>query len=66
MTRQLNAGDKSTIYIGKDVEITLVEVRGDQVRIGVQAPREMTVDRTEIWEQKQREHQAASTDDLRR
>ena len=66
LTRQLNAGDKSTICIGKDVEITLVEVRGDQVRIGVQAPREMTVDRTEIWEQKQREHQAASTDDLRR
>ena len=66
LTRQLNAGDKSTICIGKDVEITLVEVRGDQVRIGVQAPREMTVDRTEIWEQKQREHQAASTDGLRR
>ena len=36
-----------------DIEITLVEVRGDQVRIGVQAPRGVVVDRKEIWLEKQ-------------
>jgi len=61
LTRQLNAGDKSTLCIGSDIEITLGEVRGDQVRIGVQAPREVSVDRTEIWSQKQRERVAAET-----
>ena len=58
LTRQLNAGDKSTICIGADIEITLVEVKGDQVRIGVQAPRWVIVDRTEIWQQKQDERLA--------
>jgi len=58
LTRQLNAGDKATICIGADIEITLVEVKGDQVRIGVQAPRSVTVDRTKIWEQKRQERQS--------
>ena len=39
----------------KCIEVTVVEVRGDQVRIGVQAPRSVSVDRKEIWEQKQKE-----------
>jgi len=55
----LNAGDKAIICIGPDIEITLVEVKGDQVRVGVQAPRSVAVDRTEIWEQKQQEKAAA-------
>jgi len=49
----LNAGDKATISMVADIEITLVEVRGDQVRIGVQAPRGVVVDRKEIWLEKQ-------------
>lgn len=61
LTRQLNAGDKSTICLGSDIEITLVEVRGDQVRLGVKAPCSVTVDRKEIWEQKQREGLAVET-----
>ena len=32
------------------IEVVVVEVRGDQVRVGVQAPRSVAVDRTEIWE----------------
>lgn len=55
----MNAGDKAIICIGPDIEITLVEVKGDQVRVGVQAPRSVAVDRTEIWEQKQQEKAAA-------
>ena len=41
------------------IEVVVVEVRGDQVRVGVQAPRSVAVDRTEIWEQKRRERQGA-------
>lgn len=37
------------------IEVVVVEARGDSVRIGVQAPRAVAVDRTEIWQQKQRE-----------
>ena len=59
LTRRVNAGDDSVICIGGDIEITLVEVKGDQVRLGVQAPRSVIVDRTEIWEQKRRERQGA-------
>ena len=59
LTRQLNAGDKATICIGTDIEITLVEVKGDQVRIGVNAPRAVAVDRKEIWEAKQGERLVA-------
>ena len=42
------------------IEVQVVEVRGDQVRVGVQAPRAVAVDRTEVWEAKQREHAAAN------
>ena len=55
LTRKPDAGDDSIIRVGDDIEITVVEVRGDQVRIGIKAPREMVVDRREIWQQKQEE-----------
>ena len=37
------------------IEVVVVEVRGDQVRLGVQAPRTVSVDRREVWEQKRTE-----------
>ncbi len=40
------------------IEVVVVEVRGDQVRLGVKAPRSVTVDRKEIWEDKQRKKAA--------
>ena len=46
------------------IEVVVVEVRGDQVRIGVQAPRETTVDRKEIWEQKQEERKKRAAETL--
>lgn len=39
-----------TIMIGNDVTVTVLSVKGNQVRIGVNAPREMRVDREEIRE----------------
>ena len=37
-----------TILIGDDIEITIVEVRGDTVRIGINAPRNITILRQEL------------------
>ncbi|MBN1256417.1 MAG: carbon storage regulator CsrA [Planctomycetes bacterium] len=45
-----------TIMIGDNVEITIVDIKGDTVRIGIDAPREVTVHRKEIYEAIQREN----------
>jgi len=44
-----------SIIIGDDVEITIVDVRGDKVRLGITAPKSITVHRKEIYEAIQRE-----------
>jgi carbon storage regulator len=38
-----------SIMIGDDVEITIVDVRGDKVRLGINAPRTVSVHRKEIY-----------------
>ncbi len=45
LTRRAN----QSIVIGNDVVITILEVRGDQVRIGIKAPRHVTVHREEVF-----------------
>ncbi len=45
-----------SIMIGDDVEITIVDVRGDKVRLGIVAPREVPVHRREVYEAIQREN----------
>ena len=42
------------------IEVTVSGVKGDQVRIGVQAPRAVTVDRLEVWVQKRAERLAVA------
>lgn len=44
-----------SIMVGDDVEITIVDVRGDKVRLGISAPREIPVHRKEVYEAIQRE-----------
>lgn len=44
-----------SIMIGDDVEITIVDVRGDKVRLGITAPREIAVHRREVFDAIQRE-----------
>jgi carbon storage regulator len=47
-----------SIIIGDDVEITIVDVRGDKVRLGINAPRSISVHRKEIYDAIQREKEA--------
>jgi carbon storage regulator len=49
-----------TIMIGDDVEITVVDIRGDKVRLGVHAPREVRVHRKEVYQAIQQENTEAS------
>ncbi len=49
-----------TIMIGDDVEITVVDIRGDKVRLGINAPREIQVHRKEVWEAIKRENEQAA------
>jgi carbon storage regulator len=48
-----------SIIIGDDVEITIVDVRGDKVRLGINAPRSISVHRKEIYDAIQREKAAS-------
>ncbi len=44
-----------SIIIGDDVVVTIVDVRGDKVRLGITAPKEISVHRREVYEAIQRE-----------
>ena len=52
LSRRTDAGDRSTICIGSDMEITLIEVQGEEVRIGVKAPPGAVVDGEAVREQR--------------
>jgi carbon storage regulator len=47
-----------SIVIGDDVEITIVDVRGDKVRLGITAPKSISVHRREVYDAIQREKAA--------
>ena len=52
-----------TVMIGEDVTVTVLGVKGNQVRIGVNAPREVAVHREEIFERIKREESGEGADD---
>lgn len=45
----LSRKKNETIKIGDDIEIVIVEIRGDKVRLGIQAPKEVPVHRSEVY-----------------
>lgn len=48
------------IMIGDDIVVSVIEIRGDQVKIGLQAPRAVKVYRQEVFESIQEENRAAA------
>ena len=46
LTRRIN----ETLIIGDDVKITVLNIQGNQVRIGIDAPKEVSVHREEIYQ----------------
>ncbi len=49
-----------SIIIGDNIVITVVDVRGDKVRLGIDAPTDIPVHRQEVYEAIQRERQAGT------
>lgn len=49
-----------TIVIGDDVEITVLDIQRDQIKLGIKAPRHISIHRKEIYLQIQEENKAAT------
>ena len=60
LTRKVN----QSIVIGDGIEVVVLEVRGEQVRIGIKAPRDVAVHRKEIYEQIMEENVSAAGTDV--
>jgi len=58
LTREIG----EAVIIGRDVTIRVLEVRGAYVRLGIEAPRSVTVHRREIYEQIQRDGHSTEKD----
>lgn len=57
LTRRAN----QSIVIDGQVTVTVLEIRGDQVRIGVDAPRHVAVHREEVWVELERANREAAS-----
>lgn len=60
LTRRIN----ETLNIGDDVEVTVLGIKGNQVRIGINAPRDVPVHREEIYLRIKREERIAAGGDV--
>lgn len=56
LSRKVN----ESIIVGENIEITILDIQGDTVRLGIEAPRSIPIHRKEIYLQIQEENQAAS------
>ncbi|HBR01184.1 MAG TPA: carbon storage regulator [Ruminiclostridium sp.] len=48
------------LVIGNDIELTIIDIQGDQVRLGIDAPRSVTIHRKEIYEEIKNENLSAA------
>jgi carbon storage regulator len=60
LARRLN----ESIMIGDDIEIVIIDIKGDQVKLGIKAPRKITVHRKEIYQEIKQENIAAISSDF--
>ena len=57
LTRKQN----ESIQIGEEVEITILSIQGDQVKIGIQAPKHIDIHRKEVYRAIQKANQQAAS-----
>lgn len=60
LTRRIN----ETLNIGDDVQVTVLGIKGNQVRIGIDAPRDVPVHREEIYRKVKRESAGGNDSDF--
>ena len=53
-----------SLVINNNIEITVMEVRGDQVKLGITAPKEVPIYRKEVYLQIQKENEASMKTDV--
>lgn len=53
-----------SLMIGQEIEISIVDIQGDQVRLGISAPKAVSIHRKEVFEEIQQENRQASTVNL--
>jgi len=53
----LSRQEGESIMIGPDIEVCVIDVRGDKVKLGIRAPSDIQIDRREIYEQKRQQSQ---------
>ena len=54
----LSRHKNESLIVGNDIVITVIDIRGDKVRLGIDAPRDIRVDRSEVREAIEREEAA--------
>ena len=53
-----------SIVIGNDIEVTILEIKGDQIKIGIDAPKSVPIYRKEIYVQIQEENKQAAGEEI--
>ncbi|EPR14359.1 carbon storage regulator CsrA [Ruminiclostridium papyrosolvens] len=53
-----------SLMIGNDIELTIIEIQGDQVKIGLKAPKNVSIYRKELYLEIQEENKKAATADI--
>lgn len=61
LARKIN----ESIMIGDEIELVVIDIKGDQVKLGIKAPKKITVHRKEIYDEIQRENIAAVNPEFR-
>ena len=57
LARKIN----ESIMIGDDIEVVVVDIKGDQIKLGIRAPRNVTVHRTEVYREIQDQNREAAS-----
>lgn len=61
LSRKKNTSIKITVN-GIEIDVWAIEIRGDKVRLGFDAPEEVVIHRHEVWEQIKKQHDAAAVE----